>query len=444
MELFDKRINELKFENSGLANRMRPLCLDDIAGHQDILGEEGILRSLIESDTLSSLVFYGPPGCGKTALASVIALTTKSIFVKLNAVTSNLKELREVIARAKEDLFNGRKTIVFIDEIHRFNKAQQDVLLPEIEEGTFSLIGTTTLNPYFAINSALLSRSSIFEMSKLSVDDMVVLLKRALNDTERGLGKLKLKAEDDVLKEIAKVADGDARYALNSLETASSVCLHASKDSIDLSMVAKVMQKKGFGYDRDGTAHYDTISAFIKSMRGGDPDAVLYWLAKMLHGGEDIRFIARRIIICASEDVGNADPKAIGIAMDCANACDYVGMPEARIILAQAAVYIACAPKSNASYMGINKALEYVKNNPIQEIPRYLKDTPVDAVNTEKGEPYKYPHDYQFNHVKQKYMPEDITFYTPGSLGYEKIMAERLKIFKGEKPKTDSTDKKDN
>lgn len=431
MDLFDKKIKELKFNNSGLANKMRPVCLNDVAGHKDILGEGGILRSLIESDTISSLVFFGPPGCGKTALASVIALTTKSIFVKLNAVTSNLKELREVISKAKDDLFNGRKTILFIDEIHRFNKAQQDVLLPEIEEGTFALIGTTTLNPYFAINSALLSRSSIFEMRKLTVPDMVWLLKKALADTDRGLGKLKMTATEEVLTDIAKIADGDARYALNSLDTAASVCVYLEKSDIDKEIISKVMQKKGFGYDRDGTAHYDTISAFIKSMRGSDPDAALYWLAKMLHGGEDIRFIARRIVICASEDVGNADPKALTLAMSAASACDFVGMPEAQIILGQAAVYIACAPKSNASYKGIKNAMEYVKNNPTQEVPRYLKQTPVKAVNSDDSGSYKYPHDYNNNHVKQEYMPENIKFYTPGNLGYEKIMAERIKFFQG-------------
>ncbi|MCD6080077.1 MAG: replication-associated recombination protein A, partial [Candidatus Omnitrophica bacterium] len=382
-------------QSQTLAVRMRPRDISEFLGQRHLLGEGKILNRALKAGRISSLIFYGPPGTGKTCLALVIREELNAYFVRLNAVASNVQEIRDVLRSAKYKLEQeGKKTILFIDEIHRFNKAQQDVLLPDVEMGNPILIGATTHNPFFALTPPLISRSLICEFKPLSKEDILLILKRALTDKERGLGNYKIKIENKVLQFFAQVSDGDARRALNALEIA---VLTTPEDKngirkIDLKIAEDSIQKKAVLYDRDEDAHYDTISAFIKAMRGSDPDATLYWLAKMIYAGEDPRFIARRILIAAAEDVGNADPQALIIAQAACYAVEYLGMPEAKIPLAQAAIYVACAPKSNSCYVGIEKALEDVEKGKLLEVPQHLKDSHYKgAKKLGRGQDYKYP-----------------------------------------------------
>lgn len=420
-----------------LAFRMRPRNLDELYGQEEIVGEGTLLRRAIAADRIQSLIFYGPPGTGKTSLAQVIARQTRANFVRVNAVTSGVKELREVIERAKNNLtLHNQKTILFIDEIHRFNKAQQDALLPSVEEGIIIMIGATTENPFFEVNSPLLSRSRIFRLKPLEEDDILNILKNAVNDRERGLGKYNLKISDDNISYIAGLANGDARTALNALELAV-LTTPPDKEGIiriDQDIIAESMQKRIINYDKDGDNHYDTISAFIKSMRGSDPDASLFWLARMIEAGEDPRFIARRIIVHAAEDVGLADPGALQIASAAARAVEYVGLPEARIPLAEAVIYIATAPKSNSVIKAIDSAVNYVRENPTGTVPLHLRDAHYKGANKlGHGDGYKYPHNYPDHYVDQDYLPQGVgpvSFYSPGSLGKEKILKDRINYWK--------------
>lgn len=437
MDLFTLNMeNQLK-KNAPLADRMRPSTIEEFVGQKHILGEGKFLNRAIKADRITSMIFYGPPGTGKTTLAMIIANSTNMNFEKLSAVTSGVKDIREVIHRAEEGLkLYNKRTILFIDEIHRFNKAQQDALLPFVERGIIILIGATTENPYFEVNKALLSRMMVVSLKPLGKKDIYDIILNALKDEDRGLGKYKVNISDEAIDYLIAISDGDGRIALNSLEIA---VLSTPEDNegiinIDLDTIKECILVKSAKYDKSGDEHYDTISAFIKSMRGSDPDATLYWLAKMINAGEDPKFIARRIIICASEDVGNADPQALMVAVAAFNAVDVIGMPEGRIILAQAAVYVACAPKSNASYVGINKALEDIRNKPIGKVPGHLKDASYKGASSfGHGKGYKYPHDYKNAYVKQQYLPDeylDDKYYRPTNNGYEKIIKERLsKLF---------------
>ncbi len=417
-----------------LAARMRPTCIAEVAGQGHLLAEGKLLRRAIETDRFSSLIFYGPPGVGKTTLAYVIAQQTSAFFVMLNGVESNVSEIREKIAEARTRMsLHGQKTIVFVDEIHRFNKAQQDVLLPHLERGTVRFIGATTENPYFAINSAMLSRSQVFPLEPLADEDIISLLHRALLDDVRGLGSMSLAVTDEALAHLALKSDGDVRKALTALEVALLSTPADAQGVVQVGLVEaeESIQRKAIRYDRKGDGHYDTISAFIKSMRGSDPDAALYWLATMLNAGEDIRFIARRIVICASEDVGLADSNALRVAMDAAQAAEMLGMPEARIPLAHAAVYVATAPKSNAAYMGINEAMRDVREGKTLAVPDHLA-TPtrkrlakLRGVSDEEVD-YKYAHDFAENYVPQAYLPEGRIYYTPSGNGMELRIAERM------------------
>ena len=365
MDLFEYNIEQNMKKNAPLAARMRPESLEEFVGQEHIIGKGKLLYRAIKADQLNSVIFYGPPGTGKTTLAKIIAKTTKRVFVQLNATTSGIKEIKDVVSEAKtRNGMTGGKTILFIDEIHRFNKTQQDALLPHVEDGTIVLIGATTENPYFEVNKALVSRSIIFELKQLESKDIEKLIKRAVTDSEKGYGYFDIDLKEDALKFLADMANGDARAALNAVELAV-LTTDKNKDGkivISMDVAQECIQKRALNYEKDGDNHYDTISAFIKSMRGSDPDAALYYLAKMIYAGEDPKFIARRIVICASEDVGNADPHALQVAVSAAEAVNFIGMPESRIILAQAVTYISCAPKSNASYMGIDKALSDVRN----------------------------------------------------------------------------------
>lgn len=421
--------------NSPLSVRMRPQALGEYVGQTHILGEGKLLTRAIKADRLSSLIFYGPPGCGKTTLALCISQATCAVFEKINAVTSNVEEMRKILAGAQNRrVTSGRSTILFIDEIHRFNKAQQDVLMPDLEDGSIILIGATVFNPFFTLVSPLLSRSLVFELKSHSPAEIAELLVRAANDQERGLGKMNLKIEDGAIRFLSEICDGDARKALNALELGVLTTSPDAKGVIHLTLAVaqESIQKKQVNYDRDGDGHYDTISAFIKSMRGSDPDATLYWLAKMIYAGEDLRFIARRICICASEDVGLADPQALVLANAALQVSEFVGLPEARIPLAQAAVYVACAPKSNAAYLGIDKALADVRENKTFEVPAALKDASYKAAKTlGRGEDYKYAHDYKDHYVKQEYMPQKATYYVPGELGHEKKIKAWMEYLKG-------------
>ena len=434
--LFDASSQENLFKTSPLSARMRPRSLDEYVGQKHVLGEGMLLPRAIASDRLSSLILYGPPGVGKTTLAHCISLKTQANFERINAVTSNVDEMRKIIASAQNRRrTSGKKTILFIDEIHRFNKAQQDVLMPDLEDGNIVLVGATVFNPFFALISPLLSRSIIVELKPLSALDIEQILKRALEDRERGFGLFNIKADQDAIAFLAEACNGDGRKALNALEIG---CLTTPKDSdgiihFSISIASESIQKKQIQYDRDGDAHYDTISAFIKSMRGSDPDAALYWLAKMLYAGEDPRFIARRICICASEDVGNADPQALVLATSAMQTAEFVGMPEARIVLAQAAVYVACAPKSNASYLGIEKALKDVQQKRTQGVPDALKDGSYKgAEKLGRGKDYKYAHDYKDHYVQQDYMPERVKYYEPTAMGYEAKIKQRLQELKNQ------------
>lgn len=439
MDLFDYAREMNKEKESPLAGRMRPTTLDEVVGQSHIIGKDKLLYRAILADKLSSIIFYGPPGTGKTTLAKVIANTTKSNFVQMNATTSGKKEMQEAIKEAKETLgMYQKKTILFIDEIHRFNKAQQDYLLPFVEDGTIILIGATTENPYFEVNQALISRSNVFQLYSLEKEDIKELLRRAVYDEEKGMGIYHGTIEEDALDFLADMAEGDARSALNAIELGilTTEPNEHGKIVIDIQVAQECIQKRVMRYDKNGDNHYDIISAFIKSMRGSDPDAAVYYLARMIDAGESVNFIARRVMICASEDVGNADPQAIQVAVAAAQAADRIGLPEARIILAQAVTYIASAPKSNAAYMAVNEALDAVRHKKNGEVPNHLKDGHYKgAAKLGHGTGYKYAHDYPNHYVKQQYLPDELegtVFYRPTENGYEKRMKEYLQYIKQE------------
>ncbi len=413
-----------------LAARMRPRSLDEFAGQSHVLAPGQLLRRAIESDRIQSLIFYGPPGTGKTSLAQIIAQQTRNKFERLSGVESNVADMRRVLAAAANRLANtGQPTLLFIDEIHRFNKSQQDVLLPDVESGVVRLIGATTHNPFFFVNSPLVSRSQIFELRPLTEEDLLGLLRRALADAERGLGHLRIQAEEAALRHLAVVSDGDARKALNALEIAALTTPPDAQGWIrlDLAAAEQSIQKKAVVYDGDGDAHYDTISAFIKSMRGSDPDAALYWLAKMIHAGEDPRFISRRIVICAAEDVGLADPMALVLAQAAHQAAEFVGWPEARIPIAEAAVYVACAHKSNTAYLAIDAALADVREGRTLAVPEHLRDASyAGAKRLGHGQGYEYAHDHPGHFVEQDYLGAERRYYEPSDQGHERKIKERL------------------
>jgi putative ATPase len=419
-----------------LAARMRPRSLDDYVGQRHILGEGKLLRRAIEADRISSIILYGPPGVGKTSLAQIIAHSTQSRFEKISGVEGNVADIRRVVALATNRLQNsGEKTILFIDEIHRFNKAQQDVLLPDVESGLLRLIGATTHNPFFYVNSPLVSRSQVFQLEPISVDDLLDLMNRAVADSDRGLGQIGVNLDPEAARHLAVVSDGDARKCLGALEIAARTTTPDADGTvhITLQVAEESIQKKAVVYDGDGDAHYDTISAFIKSMRGSDPDAALYWLAKMLHAGEDIRFIARRIIICASEDVGMADSNALVVATAALQGVEFVGMPEAQLLLAHATVYIATAPKSNRCTVAIGKASAEVREGRTLAVPTHLRDGHYKgAKKLGHGEGYKYSHDYEGGYVPQAYLPEGRVYYEPTENGLEKRIKERLEYWRSE------------
>lgn len=434
MDLFDyMRENSMK-ENSPLAQRMRPRNLDEVVGQRHIIGPDKLLYRAIKADKLSSIIFYGPPGTGKTTLAKVIANTTSADFRQINATVAGKKDMEDVVAAAKNNMgMYGRKTILFVDEIHRFNKGQQDYLLPFVEDGTLILIGATTENPYFEVNSALISRSIIFELKALEKEDILSLIHTAVYDKERGMGAYDAVIDEDAAEFLADLANGDARNALNAVELGimSTNRSGDGKIHITLEVAEECIQKRVIRYDKTGDNHYDTVSAFIKSMRGSDPDAALYYLARMLYAGEDIKFIARRIMICASEDVGNADPQALVVAVAACEAIERVGMPEAQIILGQAVTYIATAPKSNAACVGIDKAMAQVANEKTAAIPPHLQDAHYkSAAKLGHGTGYLYAHDYPMHYVKQQYLPDTLVgrkFYEPTDNGYEKNINEHMR-----------------
>ncbi|RKM61933.1 replication-associated recombination protein A [Butyrivibrio sp. CB08] len=437
MDLFQyMRENNMEKE-SPLAARMRPRTLDEVVGQQHIIGKDKLLYRAISADKLNSIILYGPPGTGKTTLAKVIANTTKAEFTQINATIAGKKDMEEVVGKAKDNLgMYGKKTILFIDEIHRFNKGQQDYLLPFVEDGTVVLIGATTENPYFEVNGALISRSIIFELKPLSSDNIKELLHRAVTDTERGMGSYKAVLEDDAADFLADIADGDARHALNAIELgimttdrSEDGLIHITRD-----VAEECIQRKVARYDKDGDNHYDTISAFIKSMRGSDPDAAVYYLARMLDAGEDPKFIVRRMMVCASEDVGNADPQALQVAVAASLAVERLGMPEARITLAQAVTYIATAPKSNAAYLAVDEAIQTVRETGNLPIPAHLQDAHYkSAGKLGHGIGYKYAHDYKDHYVKQQYLPYELNgkeFYNPTGNGYELKIRDHMKWLK--------------
>lgn len=439
MDLFSYMREQNMEKESPLASRLRPTSLEEVVGQQHIIGKDKLLYRAIKADKISSIIFYGPPGTGKTTLAKVIANTTSAEFVQLNATIAGKKDMEEVTAKAKETYgMYGKRTILFIDEIHRFNKSQQDYLLPFVEDGTVILIGATTENPYFEVNGALISRSIIFELKPLSVDDIKSLLMRALTDTEKGLGVYKAVIDEDALEFLADRADGDAREALNAIEI-GVMTTDRSDDGlihITIDVASECIQKRVVKYDKDGDNHYDTISAFIKSMRGSDPDAAVFYLARMLYAGESVTFIARRIMICASEDVGNADPMALVVATSAAQAVERIGMPEAQIILSHAAIYVACAPKSNAACEAIFSATQAVKETGNITIPVHLQDAHYKgSAKLGHGVGYKYAHSYPKHYVQQQYMPYELSgreFYTPSDNGYEKKIQEHMKWLKSQ------------
>lgn len=438
MDLFDYMREQNMQNESPLANRMRPKTLEEVVGQQHIIGKDKLLYRAIRADKLSSVIFYGPPGTGKTTLAKVIAGATKAEFVSINATAAGKKDMEAVVEQAKNSLgMYGRRTILFIDEIHRFNKGQQDYLLPFVEDGTIILIGATTENPYFEVNGALLSRSVIFELKSLDKEDIRILLRRAVTDEERGMGAYHAVLEPDAEDFLADISNGDARAALTAIEL-GVLTTERSEDGkihITLDVAQECIQKRAVRYDKMGDQHYDTISAFIKSIRGSDPDAAVYYLARMLYAGEDIRFIARRMMISASEDVGNADPNALNVAVSAALAVERIGMPEARIILAQAATYLASAPKSNASYLAVDRATECMKQTMTAPVPVHLQDSHYKG--SEKlghGLGYLYAHNYPNHYVEQQYLPDalkDEVFYKPTEIGYEKQIKEHLQFLRG-------------
>ncbi len=434
-----------------LASCLRPSTLDEVVGQKHIIGKDKLLYRAIKADKLGSVIFYGPPGTGKTTLARVIANTTSARFTQINATTAGKKDMEEAVKEAKDALgMYGQKTILFVDEIHRFNKSQQDYLLPFVEDGTLILIGATTENPYFEVNGALISRSRIFELKPLEKGDIIELMRRAVADPEKGMGMYRAVLEQEAEEFLAEAANGDARAALNAVEL-GVLTTERREDGlihIDLAVAQECIQKRAVRYDKGGDNHYDTISAFIKSMRGSDPDAAVYYLARMLYAGEDIKFIARRIMICASEDVGNADPQALCVAVSASLAVERVGMPEAQIILANAATYVASAPKSNSAVKAIEAAMNAVKTRPLGPVPVHLQDRHYSgAAALGRGLDYKYAHDYPYHYVKQQYLPdgmEDAVFYEPSENGYEKQIGERLAFLRslsGEESETDTKGK---
>ncbi len=437
MDLFDYMRETTKKKESPLASRLRPKTLEEVVGQQHIIGKDKLLYRAIKADKLSSIIFYGPPGTGKTTLAKVIANTTSANFTQINATVAGKKDMEEVVRQAKDDQgMYGKKTILFVDEIHRFNKGQQDYLLPFVEDGTLILIGATTENPYFEVNGALISRSSIFELKPLGKEDIRKLIRRALTDEECGMGSYHAIIDEDALEFLADICGGDARNALNAIEL-GVLTTERSEDGkihITIDVVSECIQKRVVRYDKGGDNHYDTISAFIKSMRGSDPDAAVFYLAKMLYAGEDVKFIARRIMICASEDVGNADPMAISVAVAAAQAVERVGMPEAQIILSQAVLYVATAPKSNSAVNAIMAANAAVRAHKTT-VPPHLQDAHYKgSANLGRGTGYKYAHDYPNHYVEQQYLPEEIKemrFYEPSDMGYEKEVQEHFRRIKG-------------
>lgn len=436
MDLFDYVREKNLDKEAPLASRLRPSTLEEVVGQQHIIGKDKLLYRAIKADKLSSIIFYGPPGTGKTTLAKVIANTTSAVFTQINATVAGKKDMEEVVGRAKETLgMYQKKTILFVDEIHRFNKSQQDYLLPFVEDGTIILIGATTENPYFEVNGALISRSSIFELHPLDKEDIKTVIRRAVYDVEKGMGSYDAVIEEDALEFLADISGGDARNALNAVELGILTTERSDdgKIHITLPVASECIQKRVVRYDKTGDNHYDTISAFIKSMRGSDPDAAVYYLAKMLYAGEDIKFIARRIMICASEDVGNADPMALTVAVSAAQAVERIGMPEAQIILSQAVLYVATAPKSNSATNAIFGAMEKVKSQKTS-VPAHLQDAHYKgSKNLGHGIGYKYAHDYPHHYVKQQYLPEEIKdarFYEPGDMGQEKEIKRWMEYLK--------------
>jgi putative ATPase len=439
VDLFDYMRGSTMKKEAPLASRLRPTTLEEVVGQSHIIGKDKLLYRAIKADKLSSILLYGPPGTGKTTLAKVIANTTSSKFTQINATVAGKKDMENVVEEAKNNLgMYGKRTILFIDEIHRFNKGQQDYLLPFVEDGTVILIGATTENPYFEVNSALISRSIIFELKPLDKEDIKILLTRAISDREKGLGAYNAALDEEALEFLADISNGDARAALNAIEI-GVLTTDRSRDGIihiTLPVASECIQKRVLKYDKDGDNHYDTISAFIKSMRGSDPDAAIYYLARMLYAGEEVAFIARRIMICAAEDVSNADPNALVVATNAALAVERLGMPEARIVLAQAAAYVACAPKSNSAICAIDEAMSVVENEKTATIPAYLMDAHYKgAAKLGHGLGYLYAHNFENHYVKQQYLPDEIkdrVFYVPSDNGYEKQIQEYFKKIKGE------------
>ncbi|MDO4293043.1 MAG: replication-associated recombination protein A [Eubacteriales bacterium] len=444
MDLFDYMRQNNQEKEAPLAARLRPRTLDEVVGQQHIIGRDKLLYRAIQADKLSSIIFYGPPGTGKTTLAKVIANTTSAEFTQINATVAGKKDMEAVVEKAKDNQgMYGKKTILFIDEIHRFNKGQQDYLLPFVEDGTVILIGATTENPYFEVNGALLSRSIIFELKPLSGEDIRELIRRAVYDVQRGMGAYRAEIDEEAMEFLADVAGGDARHALNAVELGIMTTQRSEDGKIHLTLevAQECIQKRVVKYDKSGDNHYDTISAFIKSMRGSDPDAAVYYLAKMLYAGEDVTFIARRIMICAAEDVGNADPQALQVAVSASLASERVGMPEAQIILAQAAAYVACAPKSNSAVCAISEAMRTVEQTGNLPVPPHLQDAHYKgAAKLGHGTDYKYAHDYPNHYVEQQYLPYELSgreFYRPSGNGYEVKIREHMQRIRREAAKPD-------
>jgi putative ATPase len=437
MDLFDAKTASQQQKDAPLAERMRPQTLDEFVGQEHLLGKDKLLRRLIETDQLTSLIFWGPPGSGKTTLARIIANATQSHFIFFSAIMSGIKDIREVVKEAEDEFrYRGKKTILFVDEIHRFNKTQQDAFLPHVEKGTFTIIGATTENPSFEVVAPLLSRSKVLVLNPLKEDEIAAILLAALTDVKRGLGTLGLTAEPEALFFMAEQADGDARIALNTLETAARL---ARDGAITVETAREAVQRKPLLYDKGGEEHYNVISAFIKSLRGSDPDGALYWLARMLEAGEDPLFILRRMVILASEDIGNADPRALQMAVAALHGFQLVGLPEGRIILGQAVTYLATAPKSNASYVGIDAALAEVRKTGSLPVPLHIRNAPtrlMKELGYHKG--YKYAHDYREGYVAQQHLPDELAgrkFYEPAGHGYEKTIKERMEWLKGDRDK---------